>query len=161
MLLYLLPEYKDKEGRGLKHSAEATAILDLVIETLKLAPKLQIQGDQLSADLELTSSRWGFLSYVAESNGQLTVADLSRRMSKKRQTLQRFADATAEQGLIRFIDNPDHKTAKLLEITPLGLDALESLRKRELAWAETVINGLTAKDIKKATAVLSAFRENI
>jgi len=145
----------------LKHSAEATAALDLVVETLKLAPKLQIQGDNLTADLGLTSSRWGFLSYVAESNGQLTVADLARRMSKKRQTLQRFADATAEQGLVRFIDNPDHKTAKLLEITSAGLKALDALKQRELAWAETVIEGMSASEIKKASSLLAAFRENI
>ncbi len=143
------------------HSAEAVAILDLIIEVLKLAPKVQHQGDCLTQDLGLTSSRWGFLMHVAQSDGQLTVADIARRMKLKRQTVQRFAVGIEQTGLITFTENPDHKRAKLLCVTQKGKRALATLEKRELKWAETVIADLSDRDIRKATKVLAAFRLNI
>ena len=143
------------------HSAKAKALLGLITETLKLAPKLQLQGDRLTRDLDLTSSRWSFLGSVLMADRPVTVADLARRMSLKPQTVQRFADANAEKGFIAYEDNPDHKRARLIRLTPKGREALDTLMDREAEWAEGVVSGLTAKDIYQATEILARFRANV
>ena len=162
MLTYCLLEWRfASRGLPLKHTAQATAILNLVVETLKLAPKLQHQGNQLTQPLDLTSSRWTFLGYIAVAERPLTVADLARRMHLKRQTVQRFADASAAQGFIVLEQNPDHKRAKLLRLTGKGQRALDTLKEHELIWAETVVDKLSADDIDCAARVLQQFRINI
>ena len=145
----------------MNHSPQAKALLGLVIETFKLTPKLQLQGDQLTKDLGLTSSRWSFLGHVAKADGQLTVADVARRMNLQRQTVLRFADALVKGGLIVYQNNPDHKRAKLLAITDAGLKALATLEQRELDWAETVVEQLSAKQIQAASNTLAVLRENM
>jgi DNA-binding MarR family transcriptional regulator len=140
---------------------KALAILTLIEENLKLAPKLQLQGDKLTKDLGLTSSRWSFLGFVQSADGQLTIADLARRMDLKPQTVQRFANALSEMGFITLENNPDHKRANLIRLTARGKQALARLEERELDWVVTVASGLTATEVRKACKLLARFRENI
>ena len=142
-------------------TAKQKQILSLITEVLKLAPKLQLQGDQLTRDLDLTSSRWTFLGTVAAAERPLTVADLARRMDLRPQTVRRFADALADMAFIKFADNPDHKRAPLIHLTPKGRRMLARLESRELKWARNVAGGLTASEIRTAVQTLVRFRENI
>ena len=142
-------------------ATKANALLNLIIETLKLAPKLQLQGDQLTKDLDLTSSRWGVLGIVSQAEKQLTVSDLSRRMNLKPQTVQRFVTAMEQKGFIRLDNNPDHKRAKLIQLTEKGKKVLLILKKRELRWAATITDNMTTQDIEKTRKVLAQLRENI
>ena len=142
-------------------SAKAISILRLIEENLKLAPKLQMQGDQLTRDLGLTSSRWSFLGFVQSADRPLTIADLARRMDLKPQTVQRFANALEQMGFITLEDNPDHKRARLIRLTARGQKALVTLEERELDWVATVTHGMTAKDIRIAVNLLDRFRGNI
>ena len=140
---------------------KADALLRLVVESLRIGPKLQLQGDHLAEEFGLTSSRWTFLSYVDNADRPLSVADLARRMDLKPQTVQRFADACEDNGFVTWADNPDHKRARLISLTPKGKKALQTLRNRERDWTATVADGLTTQDILKAVDVLATFRENI
>ena len=140
---------------------KADALLSLVVESLRIGPKLQLQGDHLAQEFGLTSSRWTFLSYVSNADRPLSVADLARRMDLKPQTVQRFADACDKKGFITWEDNPDHKRARLICLTHKGQKALQTLRNRERDWTATVADGLTTQDILKAVDVLAQFRNNI
>ena len=140
---------------------QTNAILNLVVETLKLAPKLQLEGDKLTRDLDLTSSRWGVLGIVASAEKPLTVADLARRMALKPQTVQRFTAAMEEKGFITLDNNPDHKRARLIRLTEKGEKALATLKTREQQWAKAIAQGLTTQDIDKAAELLASVRENI
>ena len=142
-------------------SPKALAILTLITENLKLAPKLQLQGDRLTKELGLTSSRWTFLGFVSSADGQLTIADLARRMDLKPQTVQRFAVALEDIGFITLEHNPDHKRAKLIRLTGKGKRALTRLEALELEWVETVAAGITAGEVRVACDVLARFRRNI
>lgn len=143
------------------HSAHTQAVLDLVLEVLKTAPKLQIKGDKMTEDLGLTSSRWWCLVHIAEASGELTVADVARRMNLQRQTVLRFADALVDSGMIRFSTNPNHKRARLLSITDKGKRALASIEQREVEWAKRIVSTLSQKELEGAVKTLSVFRENI
>jgi len=142
-------------------SPHGKAILDLVLEILKTAPKLQIKGDKLTQDTGLTSSRWWCLVHISESDGELTVADVARRMNLQRQTVQRFAEALVENDMIRYNDNPDHKRARLLSITTKGKSALATVEERELAWAENTLDAIGTDDIQTAIHTLTTLRDEI
>ena len=142
-------------------SNKANTLIKLMVETLKLAPKLQLEGDLLTKDLGLTSSRWGVLGFLAAADKPLTVADLARRMDLKPQTVQRFVTALEEQGFLSLLENPDHKRAKLLRLSRKGEKALVKMQQREQQWASTLTQGMTNKDIAKATEILCQLQANI
>ncbi|WP_159931023.1 MarR family winged helix-turn-helix transcriptional regulator [Oceanicoccus sp. KOV_DT_Chl] len=142
-------------------SAHSKLVLDLVLEVLQLAPKLQLKGDRMTKDLGLTSSRWWCLVHVAEANGELTVADVARRMNLQRQTVQRFADALVDSGMIAYSVNPDHKRARLLSITEDGEAALTTIEQRELIWAKNVAASLGTHEIESAVKALAAIRGDL
>lgn len=142
-------------------STKVSALLSLVVETFKLAPKLQMEGDKLSQDLDLTSSRWGMLGVVSGADKPLTVADLARRMDLKPQTVQRFTGAMEKKGFISFDDNPDHKRAKLIRLTSRGEETLAVMKERELRWATNVAEGIATEDIEQAIKILAHVRGKI
>lgn len=142
-------------------SIRANALLSLIVETIKLAPKLQLEGDKLTKNLGLSSSRWGVLGFVSAAEKALTAADLARRMDLKPQTVQRFITAMEQKGFITLDNNPDHKRARLIRLTKKGHNALATLKEREQQWAATLAEGMAVKDIDKATEMLTQLRENI
>ncbi|ARN76178.1 MarR family winged helix-turn-helix transcriptional regulator [Oceanicoccus sagamiensis] len=139
----------------------AELLLGLIVETLQLSQRLQLQGDQLTKDLDLTSSRWGVLGIVSSAEKALTASDLARRMQLKPQTVQRFVSALEQKGFISLVDNPGHKRARLIQLTTKGERALVSLRERELDWAKTAAGRLKAADIERATELLAQVKDNI
>ncbi len=142
-------------------SNKTNALITLMVETLKLAPKLQHEGDKLTSEFDLTSSRWGVLGFLSMADKPLTVADLARRMHLKPQTVQRFVTALQQKDFIELSNNPDHKTAKLLSLTRKGEKALVKLKEKEQRWAASISKGLSNKDINTAAKVLSLLQENI
>ncbi|CAH0992119.1 hypothetical protein SIN8267_02235 [Sinobacterium norvegicum] len=137
------------------------AVLDLVFEILKTAPKLQLKGDKLTQDTGLTSSRWWCLVTIAENDGSLSVADIARRMNLQRQTVQRFTDALAKSEMITYTENPDHKRARHLSMTDKGKAALVTVKKRDNDWAENTAGAVNSDDIETTIRTLTALRDEI
>ena len=142
-------------------STRENAVINLIKEALQITPKLQLQGDRLTKDLQLTSSRWGVLGFVSAAEKALTVSDLARRMSLKPQTVQRFVAAIEQQGFITLDNNPDHKRARLMRLTEKGGKALAVLKQRELRWATNIADGMATQDIDKAAEILALLRKNL
>jgi DNA-binding MarR family transcriptional regulator len=142
-------------------NTQTNALLTLIVETLKLAPKFQSQGDELTRDLNLTSSRWTFLGTLANADKPLTVPDIARRMTLKPQTVQRFADAALAEGFVALEENPDHKRARLVRLTSKGKDILGLLEKRESAWARSIVGNIPADEIMAAAKTMEKIRAHI
>ena len=81
----------------------------------------------------LTSARWQILGAVEHSPAP--VAHVARNLGLSRQAVQETADAMERDGLIEFIDNPDHKRARLLVPTAKARKALDALRPRQTQFA--------------------------
>ena len=75
-------------------------------------------------------------------------------MGLARQSVQRLADALAAEGVVAFHDNPEHRRAKLVALTPDGRRRLDRLNRRQIAWANRTTRGLAAAEIKAAHEVL-------
>src|SRR5688572_20378740 len=75
-------------------------------------------GDRLARPAELSSARWQVLGVV--DHGPATVASVARTMGLTRQSVQLTANALVESGHVELVDNPDHRTARLIAITAAG-----------------------------------------
>ena len=138
------------------HSGPAAVLTDLILETFRLNGRLLAAGDRLTKDLGLSSARWQVIGAIEQ--GALTVAQVARNMGLTRQAVQRVANDLAADGLVAFVDNPDHRRAKLVRLTPEGCAALEEVGRRQVAWSNELAAGLSAEAIGQALAVMREVR---
>jgi DNA-binding MarR family transcriptional regulator len=83
---------------------------------------------------------------------QTPVADLTE--SEAADEMQRLADELAVEGLVEFIDNPNHRRSKLVRLTPQGDAYYRELNVRLLASASTLGAALNEAEIRRAIEVV-------
>lgn len=86
----------------------------------------------------------------------MTVPQIARNLGLSRQAVQRVANDLRDAGLISFDDNPDHKRAKLVRLTPSGEQVYREADRAWARWANTAFAGLPAPELQKAIALLDA-----
>jgi DNA-binding MarR family transcriptional regulator len=133
----------------------------LALEVFRLNGALIAAGDALVAPLGLTSARWQVMGAVAEAQGGLPVAGIARNMGLVRQSVQRIADELGALGLLRFVPNPHHRRAKLVQLTERGEALFEAASVRWLTMAEGLVAALGEAEVLRAAALLHAFREQL
>jgi DNA-binding MarR family transcriptional regulator len=137
----------------------ADAFTDLVLEVFRLNGRLLAAGDRLAAPVGLTNARWQVLGAI---DGQaLSVAGIARAMGLTRQSVQRLADLLTAEGTVAFIPNPQHKRAKLVDLTPSGRAMLRDVTVLQRAWAERTAAGLPAARIEGAVELLRTLRRRL
>ena len=127
-------------------SAAALAFSEIVIEVFRVNGLALAAGDRLARPAELSSARWQVLGVV--DHGPATVASVARTMGLTRQSVQLTANALVESGLVELIDNPDHRTARLIAITAAGRRALRKVEARHAAWADRLGRQLGLPDLR-------------
>ena len=138
------------------HTRKSRALTDLIIETFSLNGALLSACDRLVQDIGLTSARWQVLGALGLEQRPLTVAQIARRMGLSRQAVQRLVNELETSGVLRFEDNPDHKRAKLVALTPKGERAYTRADERQVGWARNLSNKVSQQDIETALAVLQS-----
>jgi DNA-binding MarR family transcriptional regulator len=77
-------------------------------------------------------------------------------MGLSRQAVQRVANEMTSEGLLESILNPSHRRSPLLRPTREGRALFERMTERQVAWANTLAQGLSEGDIEQAIAVIAA-----
>jgi DNA-binding MarR family transcriptional regulator len=129
------------------------ALSRLVMQIFRLDGALTAAGDALARPAGQTSARWRILAAVEER--PLTVAQIARAWSLARQSVQRIADTLERDGLVAYEDNPGHRRARLVTLTPSGLGALAQIQAAQRAWAESVGERIGASELEAAGGVLA------
>ena len=88
------------------------------MRVFRLEGFLTAAGDALAAPAGQSSARWRVLAAVEDR--PMTVAQIARAWSLARQSVQRIADLLVRDGLVAYEDNPEHRRAKLVRLTPAG-----------------------------------------
>jgi DNA-binding MarR family transcriptional regulator len=145
----------------IEEKAAGAAVTDLILEVFRLNGRLLLAGDRLVADLGLTSARWQVLGAIALSPGLEPVARLARGMGLNRQGVQRIVDELAAKGMVEFRDNPHHRRAKLVELTPAGRSIYEAATRLQKPWAQALCNGLEADQLAAASKLLETLRRRL
>ncbi|MEO6395909.1 MAG: MarR family transcriptional regulator [Devosia sp.] len=109
-------------------------------------------GEGITRPLGQSSARWQVLGGVGY--GPRTVADIAKSIGHARQSVQRVADALANEGLVVFRDKPDDKRTSLLELTPAGLKVLTAIYNRQVKWSARITRKLGAEQLDAQAAAL-------
>lgn len=130
------------------------ALTDLVLPTFELNGEFLAAAEEMTRPVGLTPAWWQVLG--ATLTEPLPVAEIARRvgLGLARQSVQRVADILVERGWARYQDNPAHRRAKLLEPTPSGRAAVESLAVAQHAWADAVGTAVGEDELRHALAIL-------
>lgn len=143
----------------LDRTPQGETFTDIVIETFQLNGRLLAAGDALTKDLGLSSARWQVLG--AADGEKRTVADIARRMGLRRQSVQRTVNSLREDDFLVLQTNPNHRRAKLVELTERGRSALDETFRRQAEWANDVGAGLSPDEMKGALQLLATLKARV
>lgn len=133
----------------------------LIDELFQLNGRVLAKGDELSAIHGLTGARWQVLAALHLEERPLTVAQIARRMGLQRQSVQRLSDILAEQGILAYRENPDHKRAKLVDFTEKGRTVFAQMDEIQLAWANTITTDFSVEELEAAASVLRRLKDKL
>ena len=140
-------------------TAAGDAFGEIVLEVFRLNGLLIEAGNSLTAPVGQTSARWQVLGVVA--GGPASVSQVARAMGLTRQSVQRTADLLAADGLVRYTDNPHHRRAKLMTVTPEALQVLGYILQRQARWANRIGGQHDLEQLRTAATVLRRLRESL
>ena len=133
-------------------TAQGAALTGLVLELFRVHGLVLAAGDTLAAPAGLTSARWQILGVV--DHGATTVAQVARTMGLTRQSVRQTADALARDGLLKHVDNPADRRARLIALTPAGRRALRQVEARHAGWADRLAADLDPAAVQATLAGL-------
>lgn len=142
-----------------KLTAAGEVFTELVLEVFRLNGLMLEAGDRLTEPLGLSSARWQVLGVV--DHGPAPVANVARTMGLTRQSVQQTADALERDGFIEYVENPHHRRAKLISMTPKGREALRQVEARHAAWANRLATGVDLQRLREAVSGLSQVRHRL
>ena len=128
------------------------AFTNLIGQVVQLIRVFSVAGEALARPARQTLARWLVLETIDPAPA--TVAQIARTMHLARQSVQRLADVLVRDGDAVYQDNPAHRRAKLLRITPQGRSALRAIQTAQVAWSDRLGAELGAAVLRRASAVL-------
>jgi DNA-binding MarR family transcriptional regulator len=130
---------------------------EVVLEVFRINGLALEAGDALTEPLGLSSARWQVLGVV--DHEPAPVANVARIMGLARQSVQQTADALERDGFIEYTENPHHRRAKLITMTPRGREALRKVEAHQAAWANQLAAKLDAKTLRAVAEGLRQVRQ--
>jgi DNA-binding MarR family transcriptional regulator len=121
---------------------------------------LRAAGDALTARFGQTTAEWGLMRTLDE-RGPMTVAALARSRPVARQWILRLANQLAGDGLIEFVNNPDHKRAKLMRITPRGKTLLRRIGAASETWVGEMKSDFDERAVRVTLEMLRKLRDRL
>jgi DNA-binding MarR family transcriptional regulator len=94
-------------------------------------------GERVTRPLGQSSARWQVLGRAGYR--PRTVAQMAHDMGHARQSVQRIADALADEGLVAYRDNPADRRARLVGLTPAGETVLAAISARNREWSRALL----------------------
>lgn len=128
------------------------ALTALVLDVVRLSTIFSASGEAFARPAGQSMARWVTLN--AASEGPATVAAISRMFGYARQSVQRIADLLVADGLATYEDNPRHRRAKLLKLTPRGREVLDVINTAQTRWADELGGAIGAADLQRTSSVL-------
>jgi DNA-binding MarR family transcriptional regulator len=140
-------------SRPASRTTAGDAFSELVIRAFQLDGLLAAAGDALAKPAGQTSARWRVLAAVEDTPS--TVSGIARAWGLARQSVQRVADALVQEGWAVYEENPGHRRAQLLRLTPRGRRALQRIQAAQRSWANALGAEIGETDLRQASSVLA------
>lgn len=144
----------------MEHTQKRDLFTEIVLEIFKLSGTLSTEGDLLAKPQGISSARWKILGALSFSDTPLTVSQIARSMGQSRQSVQRLVDVMFQDGLLSFEDNPEHKRAKLVSMTPRGESIYANMEAIQIPWANEKSANIDSEDLEITLKTLRQLSAN-
>jgi DNA-binding MarR family transcriptional regulator len=138
---------------------EGEAFTSVLGQVIVLTRHFTAAGEALAKPAGQTLARWLVLGAVQDAPA--TVAQVARTLHLARQGVQRLADLLVRDGLAVYQDNPAHRRAKLLQLTPHGRATLRTIQTAQAAWADALGAQVGEDDLREAGILLGRILEAV
>jgi len=133
------------------------AFSELVVQIFRLEGILDTAGDELAKPAGQTTARWRVLAAVEEK--PLTVSQIARAWGLARQSVQRVADVLVREGFASYEENPGHRRAQLLRLTPPGRRTLHKIQAAQRSWANVLGAEIGEEQLRQGSSALARVLE--
>lgn len=141
----------------MKRSKAGDEFSKVVVQVLYLNGLLLEKGNEIAAVKGQTSARWRVLAALEDA--PRTVATVAKLLHLTRQSVQRVADALAQDRLIVFRKNPADARADLADLTSSGKATLRAVQERQIEWANTLGANVGEEKLRRLREDLNALLE--
>jgi len=141
------------KSQAMEHTPAGAVLTDLIIPVIQLEAHFSRAGESIAATAGQTLARWLTLEMVA--NEPATVAQIAKRLNLARQSVQRIADLLAQDRLTEYVDNPDHRTSRLVRLTPQGHQTLRSIQASQREWSNRIGARIGESGLRQASSVVA------
>jgi len=145
----------------MNQSQKGLTFSEIVLEVFKLGGFLISKGDQMGMEYGVTSARWKILGAIFLAGEPQTVPQIARRMGLTRQAVQRLVNVMQKDDLLLFRKNPDHKRAKLIDLSDIGKEIFLKLDEKQSRQATTDSSGISQAELETALSVLKRMSDTI
>jgi DNA-binding MarR family transcriptional regulator len=142
-----------KSGTQTPRTETGDEFSELVVRVFRLDGLLTAAGDALAEPTGQSTARWRVLAAV--EHRPMPVAEIARAWGLARQSVQRIADLLERDGLVAYAENPVHRRAQLVRLTPHGRTTLRRIQAAQRDWANAVGNRLGPDDLRTANRILA------
>jgi DNA-binding MarR family transcriptional regulator len=108
------------------------------------------------ADLSLTVPQFYTLNALIDLGGATTMGALSRQVMQVSATMTGIIDRLVRDGLVKRSRCDDDRRAVLVEITPVGRQAVATAWERAFEGTESLLQALSLAEVEATVAVLEA-----
>lgn len=122
--------------------------------------RLKTLGDELHADLGLTSALRAILEAASEE-GARTVPQIAAAKSVSRQHIQKHVDMLIASGHIELRPNPSHKRSPFVGLTKKGAKAFAEMKRREGRIVSELLNQTDLAQLPRTVAQLRDFTDSL
>ena len=140
------------EDRPPSRTPAGDAFTALLGQIIGLTRRFTTAGEALAKPAGQTLARWLVLETIQDRPA--TVAQIARTLLLARQGVQRLADVLVRDGLAVYEDNPAHRRAKLLRLTPQGRTALRTIQTAQAVWADALGAKVGEEELRQASILL-------
>jgi len=110
-------------------------------------------AERLARPVGVTAAWWQVLG--AARHTPLSVSAIARDMGVTRQAVQRTANVLVSRGLAAYGDNPAHRRAKLVAITPEGRAAIAAINPHHAYQARRLASVLESDQLVDTIAAMT------
>ncbi len=140
-----------------RRTANAELLRQFILDLLRLEGALRRHTEGLTAEQSETPARWKVLT--AAGCDVHTVPQIARRMGLTRQAVQRIANQLTEDGLAKFVENPDHRSSPILELTDDGRELDDAICDAHARWSNRVSRKLDPRKLETAIRLMGELLE--
>jgi len=112
------------------------------------------KADEYLASANLSAAERAVMEFLYP-NQEMSVPDIARRYKVSRQHVQVTVNGLQAKGLLRSIDNPQHKRSHLSRLNNRGRESFEEIRRHELTLIEQVFADISDSALATTHETLS------